>query len=303
MPSRTLGSIKVHTFDPPPAGFDPLQASARDLLRFGIPRRPDATSEPVAHMRWVQAFRRYGEFTHLVPEFEPRPDRYHGPVRRTEPGTQHLLNATSTNWSGVVAFLGAGDRFTYMSGTWNVPHVYPVPGVAGTQYSSAWLGLDGDGSADVMQAGTECDSDGTCQAWFEWFPDFEHVIPNLPVAYGDCMSLLLCNVAPDTASVSFGNLTSKTYVSFTFTAPAGTTLVGNCAEAIVEAPSVGGAQSLLPRYGFVEFNDVTAYSQNGSWPIGAGTPISMVDSAGNVISAPDAEVGDADSFVCSYTGQ
>jgi hypothetical protein len=103
--------------------------------------------------------------------------------------------------------------------------------------------------------------------------------------------------------MSIGNLTSKHYTSFSFSAPAGTTLVGNCAEAILERPSVGGNLATLPRYGLIEFNDVVAYSQKSSWPIAAGTPLSMVANNGvTVISAPDPESGDADSFVTSYTG-
>ncbi len=309
MPSRSLGKITVHTFDPPPKGFDPLRASADDLLRYGFPRRPDPEREPQAAAMWVGAMRRYGHFEHLVPEFGHRPDRFHGPVRRTEGSLPHIANGTSFNWSGEVAFIGQGDTFSWIVGQWTVPHVYAIPGVAGTQYSSAWLGLDGDGSPDVMQAGTESDSDGTCRAWFEWFPDNEHPIDNFPVAYGDSMWLLLChtglnNAGLDTAWLSFVNLTSQQSVSFTFTAPVGTTLVGNCAEAIVERPSVDGALATLPRYGICELNDVVAYSQNfNAYPIATGVPLSMVANDGaTVISTPDPEQGDTDSFVCTYTG-
>lgn len=304
MPSQSLGAITVHTSDLPPAGFDPLHASADDLKRYGYPRRPDPLDEPRAHAMWVTAFRRYRNLTLIVPEFQSMPDRYHGPVRRTGKGTEHLLNATSSNWSGSVAFVGGGDSFVYIVGRWTVPHVYPVPGVAGTQFSSAWLGLDGDGgSDDVMQAGTESDSDGTCRAWFEWAPDSEHVISNLPVAFGDAMFLLLCNTGPSSAYALFANITSSTGVSFTFTAPMGTTLTGNCAEAIVERPSVGGTLAELPRYGFVDFNDVAAYSKQATWPMATGTPISMVNDAGTAtISQPDLEPGDANAFVCYYSG-
>jgi hypothetical protein len=309
MPSLALGKITIHTFEPPPKGFDPLKASAGDLLRHGYPRRPDAEREPQAAAMWVDAMRRYGQFEYVTPEIGERPDHFHGPVRRTKDSPQHIANGTSFNWSGEVVFIGQGDSFAWIIGQWTVPHVYAVPGVPGTQYSSVWLGIDGDGSSDVMQAGTESDSDGTCRAWFEWFPDFEHPINNFPVAYGDSMSLLLChtgvnNAGLDTAWLSFLNMTSKQSTSFTFTAPAGTTLVGNCAEAVVERPSVGGGLATLPRYGICELNDVTAYSKNGvAYPIATGLALSMVgNDATTVISTPDPEQGDADSFACEYTG-
>ena len=106
-------------------------------------------------------------------------------------------------------FIGGGDRFSWISGSWTVPHTYPTPGFAGTEYSSAWLGIDGDGSPDVMQAGTETDSDGSCYAWFEWFPNFSIGINNFPVTPGDVISLLLCATSPTTAWMSMGNMTSK----------------------------------------------------------------------------------------------
>jgi hypothetical protein len=250
---------------------------------------------------WVENFRRYHEFSHLLPEFQERADHIHRPNERTVKDSRGQLNATSTNWSGQVAFVGGGDKFEWIVGAWTVPHVYATPGASGTEYSSAWLGLDGDGSGDVMQAGTEMDSDGSCYAWWEWYPNYEIQIANFPVAYGDSISLLLCNTGASTAWMSIGNLTSKHYTSFSFSAPSGTTLVGNCAEAVIERPTVGGSLATLPRYGLIEFNDVTAYSQKGSWPIGAGTPLSMVDGS-NPISVPDPESGDPDSFVISYTG-
>ena len=303
MPAQTMGKLEVHTFPLPPAGFNPIKASEHDLTRFGFPRRPDPVKEPRASARWMEAFVRYHEFTHLVPEFEEHADRVHGPNQRTVKGSEAQLNATSSNWSGEVAFVGGGDAFTWIIGAWTVPHVYATPGAGGTEYSSAWLGLDGDGSGDVMQAGTESDSDGSCYARWEWFPNFEVAIPNFPVACGDAISLLLCNTGPSAAWMSIGNLTSKHYTSFSFTAPSGTTLVGNCAEAVMERPSVGGTLATLPRYGLIEFNDVTAYSKKSSWPIAAGTPLSMVGDDGvTVISTPDPESGDADSFVTSYTG-
>jgi hypothetical protein len=184
-----------------------------------------------------------------------------------------------------------------------VPHAYPAPGFAGTEYSSAWLGIDGDGSSDVMQAGTETDSDGTCYAWFEWFPNFSIAISNFPVSPGDVISLVLCATNPTTAWMSIGNLTSKTYTNFAFSAPARTMLVGNCAEAIVERPTVNNVLAQLPRYGEVFFDDTNAYSANGlTCPIGLGTSISMVaDDGVTVISAPTFEA-DTDAFKVAYAG-
>ena len=302
MPKQTIGSVETRTFPLPPDGFDALAASAEELQQYGFPRRPDHQQMPHEATKWVTAFRRYPQLKHITPEFRPLEHR-HDLNKRTEKGTEGQVNATSSNWSGSVLFIGAGDSFSWISGSWTVPHVYPAPGANGTEYSSAWLGLDGDGSGDVMQAGTETDSDGTCYAWFEWFPNFSIGISNFPVVPGDVVSLVLCATSSTTEWMSIGNLTAEYYTNFSFSAPAGTSLVGNCAEAIVERPGVNGQLAELPRYGEVFFDDTTANSANGiSYPIGVGTPISMVaDDGVTVISAPTFE-GDTDSIKVSYTG-
>lgn len=302
MPKQTIGSVEINTFPLPPEGFDPLAATAEELQQYGFPRRPDHQEMPHAAAKWVTAFRRYPQLKHITPEFKALEHR-HDLNKRTEKGTEGLVNATSFNWSGSVLFIGGGDSFTWIYGSWTVPHVYQSPVTGGTEYSSAWLGLDGDGSGDVMQAGTETDSDGTCYAWFEWFPNFSIGISNFPVTPGDVVSLLLCATSSTTAWMSIGNLTSMYYTNFSFSAPAGTALVGNCAEAVVERPGVNGQLAELPRYGEVFFDDTTAYSANGvAYPIGVGTPMSMVaDDGVTVISAPTFE-GDSDAIKVSYTG-
>ena len=302
MAKQTFGSVEVNTFPLPAKDFEPIEASQQELERHGFPRRPDVVEMPHAAGKWVRAFRRYPKFEHITPEFKALEHR-HAPNRRTERGTEGNVNATSYNWSGSVLFIGGGDQFSWISGSWTVPHAYSTPGFAGTEYSSAWLGIDGDGSADVMQAGTETDSDGTCYAWFEWFPNFSIGIGNFTINPGDVVSLLLCATSPTTCWTSIGNMTSEQYTNFSFSAPPGINLVGNCAEAVVERPGIGGVLAELPRYGEVFFDDTTAYSANGlSCPIGLGTPISMLaDDGATIISTPTFEA-DTDAFKVSYAG-
>ena len=62
---------------------------------------------------------------------------------------------------------------------------------------------------------------------------------NLAVWVGD---LLVCTIVADsstTASIVLSNSTTDQAVTFGVTAPTGTTLVGSCAEWIVERPSFG----------------------------------------------------------------
>lgn len=76
----------------------------------------------------------------------------------------------SANWSGYVATDPCAE-FDSVSGSWTVP---PVACSSGNEYSSEWVGIDGDTSQTVEQDGTESDcEDGvpTYDAWYEMFGD------------------------------------------------------------------------------------------------------------------------------------
>ena len=78
---------------------------------------------------------------------------------------------------------------------------------------------------------------------------------NLAVSVGD---LLVCTIVADsstTASIVLSNSTTDQAVTFGVTAPTGTTLVGSCAEWIVERPSFGGVLSQLANYNSVTFQE------------------------------------------------
>jgi hypothetical protein len=84
-------------------------------------------------------------------------------LRRAEAGTT-LINATATtsdNWSGM-AIIDANDPFTleWVKANFMVPVAQQANGsCTGTpEYGSAWVGIDGAGSSDVMQDGIEFDA-------------------------------------------------------------------------------------------------------------------------------------------------
>src|SRR5215470_11056881 len=43
---------RVRTYDPPPAGFDPLTATNSRLAWYGLPTRPDSRTEPEFFQFW-----------------------------------------------------------------------------------------------------------------------------------------------------------------------------------------------------------------------------------------------------------
>ena len=82
------------------------------------------------------------------------------------------------------------------------------------------------------------------------------------------------------------NDTTGVHTSFTFNAPAGTTLTGNTAEWIVERPGIGGATSQLAAFGDVFFDSCTASTQsNKAFNAGSGIILNMVENNATVSTA------------------
>src|SRR5208337_4610060 len=111
------------------------------------------------------------------------------------------VKETSDNWSGY-AVSGASGMLkvnnSYVYAEWVVPvaqQAYKIC-TGGWDYSSQWVGIDGHGSNDVLQAGTETDaycSGGSTStfysSWYEWFPNAEVRITNLPTNPGDLIAV------------------------------------------------------------------------------------------------------------------
>jgi hypothetical protein len=96
------------------------------------------------------------------------------------------------------------------------------------------------------------------------------------------------------------NQTNNQTVEVGFTAPTGTSLVGNSAEWVVERPTVGGLTTLT-NYISVPFWDAAAYTESSVfYDIDEAEPVYMLDNAGNVISYP--EYLGSESFVMHDTG-
>ncbi len=277
------GGLKIKTFEPP-RGFDPLTASLADLDRHGFPARPDDAHHLARYRRVFSQLK--NKFRYVAPTFRLNAEKRHGPRRRdTEAGTE-----TSGNWSGGVVYAPQGQSFRWIEGDWVVPDV-DAPTENQWYYCANWIGIDGDGSNDVCQAGVECEVYRTGNSitrniypWWEWFPAGEVQITNLAINPGDMVSMLICTTGANatTASTFFSNRTTGASTSFSFNAPAGTKLAGNCAEWIVEAPTVGGSQSAIADYGEVFFSVCEAFLTNGN-TVNGGTGNNINMTANNKV--------------------
>jgi hypothetical protein len=304
MKKQTLdGGIEVITFDPPPTHFDPLTASPSDLVRYGFPNLADHPAHKARFQKVWGSLK--NKFHYIQPTFKVNREKIHGPrKRKNAEGTE-----TSGNWSGSVVYAAKGQSFKWLEGDWVVPNV-DAPTAGPWYYCASWIGIDGDGSPDVFQAGVESEvtRNGTTVTtnfypWWEWYPIPEVQITNFLVRPGDMVTMMLCSAqgaGSTTGTVFFTNRTTGASTSVGLTAPAGTTLAGNCAEWIVEAPTVGGSQSAVADYGEVFFSACEAVTDEGiTINGGTGDNINMTAN-GTVVS--DGNIITPTIVQCAYAG-
>lgn len=299
----TTGGLEVTTYQPP-HGFDPLTADAADLQKYGFPPRQDDPHHQARYEKVLHQLK--GKFNYIPATLRRNEEVFHRPRQRLDSAGLE----TSTNWSGGVVYAPAGQSFVWVEGDWVVPAV-SAPTENQWYYCATWIGLDGDGSGDVCQVGIESAAywSGTSvitqyYAWTEWFPEPEYPITNFPVSPGDMITALLCaqpGAGATKATVYLTNRTTGASTSLSFTAPAGTTLSGNCAEWITEAPGVGGQQSSMADYGEVFFSICEAET-SGSVTVdgGTGDNINMINSNGTVVS--DGNLITPTIVQCEYVG-
>jgi hypothetical protein len=298
----SAGIPGVMRFAPPPSSFNPLMASNDQLLRYGLPPRPDASKSPKLYAQWMQGMSI--RLIAVVPTFT-RTTVQHGPARdvptndKSRPKNGATYNTTSSNWSGYT-ILDIDGPFLPSQSTTSIASVgaeLAVPKATCTQlksgqyWSSQWVGFDGFVSRDVVQAGVTADL--SCPAamasyylWMEWFPAYEIKIGTFPVAPGDELLIMVMKVdTTSTARVFIESVETGNYTSLQLNAPAGVNFVGDSAEWIVERPAINGTVAALANYWVVLFRYAAATATNsttytpGIAPTGSIFNISMVDNS------------------------
>jgi hypothetical protein len=230
----------------------------------------------------------------------------------TSAATLLAINAatTSDNWSGYDVTAAAG-AFTAVAGTWNVPTA-TCP--SGTQYSSQWVGIDGDGSPTVEQDGTDADCATGTPTYYAWYETYgpsgtnppvggggSVEIPSLTINHGDSMTGTV-TVSGTTYTLAIIDNTSGQRFSIpeVWTVPE-----RSSAEWIVERPQVNGVLSSLTNFGPVGFSGATATTTGAPESISTlgGHSIAMTNAAGtDLLALPGALVGGSgftDTFYAS----
>ncbi len=335
---RDHGLDVVLDLELPPEGFSALTASEPELRSYGLPPRPDPNTHPDLAALWDSFAARPLRFVRppLVPLADHAPSELRNYQERLElpadlPMKRDIiaglrqrgiplcwfLPATSTNWSGAVAYRPSTEPLVTVSGQWIVPSVSPPQSAwngkaynDGTYKCAVWVGLDGwNGTKDVLQAGTTSEVDvsggkvtGTSFfAWVEWFGNLWIPESDFPVNPGDS---ILCTVCAPTFGNNFGvaiflNQTTGQTAPYQIYPPPSTTLSGNVAEWIVEDPGdAAGVLYPFPNYGLTTFRNCSAGTKNIGLNLTNACPLNLIDGTGKVIS--QGTIDSATSLTCNF---
>ena len=253
---------QVRRFEPPPAKFNPMKASARELVRYGFPRRPDPKKEPELAGLFKKAYSR--PIKPIMAEVEI--DRVFLHAHRRRIIRVHDGRFAPGGWGGVIAQTSAfgfnpAEPAVMVYGEWQVPTMQPDYDNPNTPMTVGfWVGLDGSMNNQVLQAGTAATVKGEnidYWAWFEWYPAPPVRITNFPITAGDIVTVLVCAIDPGRGYASMLNRSTGVTTNVGFLPPPGYTSQGTTAEWIVE-----GISADLPNWVLMGFHNCTAGTKN-----------------------------------------
>jgi len=271
----------ITVYDGPPPGFDPNTAEDRLLRKHGIPRRPDALKEPHLKKIWDEAFSSKPKFIKAEIEIDRVMAKRKRPVITQKADGKSF---SPSGWGGIVTQvknLGFNPPEPVVSvyGEWFIPNITPVanePNQAETV--GFWVGIDGFGNNQVLQAGMAATITGNnvqYWVWTEWYPLLPIRVNNFPIKPGDYITVLVCANQPNHGFCSMLNKTTNQAISIGITPPANTNSIGASAEWIVE-----GISPILPVFSTVVFTNCSAGTKNHAFNMHGGT-ITEINGAGN----------------------
>jgi hypothetical protein len=115
----TSGRNGVRLCPPPSKDFDPFTATEEDLKRHGLPLRPDPQTQPDMAALWERKARRYRDFEHLEPQFEPAGATRTSVITAAPPPGSFALSPYES--CGYELDTSSSEPFTALFVTWTVP--------------------------------------------------------------------------------------------------------------------------------------------------------------------------------------
>jgi len=272
----------------PPVGFNPLTATNRELLSYGLPQRPDQQADAKNYKLWERAMLALKTHATNV-EAKPYTSREMMGGKQTQPETPDASGVTfynSGNWSGIantnhLTRWSTTTSFDEVVSYWPVPvanHPFGnLPCSEGPWFEVTWNGIDGFNNGDVVQGGSaEYWDDGGCggpiqyYGWVEWFPSYSILAifcggSPCPVGPGDPFVVETFAASGTNEQFVFvEDIEQQWSGTFGLTYVTGPGVVGSSAEQIVERPCCNGSNLYpLANYIFEWFDDAFAINTSG----------------------------------------
>ncbi len=196
----------------------------------------------------------------------------------------------SQNWAGYELVEPGVSSIT---ATWQVPQVTGVNGD-----SSTWVGIGGDRSPQLIQAGTDQfikNGIPSYYAWIETLPNPPSTLSELTILPGDTVTFTITEQKPGSWQIQATDHEAKQSTTQSLS-------YASCdcsAEWIEEAPSVNGHEATLADFASVTLTNCAAVIYDRTVPLGPGhgSAILMKDTAGNILAQPQTLQGDSFSVV------
>lgn len=264
----TPGTKHVRTLPRIPKGFNAETATDRDLLRHGIPLRPDPARAPGLTALWEEQVRGYRHFDHLEAAVIQL-DLPVGPVIGQDlfPGETCGYELTSIN-----------AAISMFSGRWSVPNLSYNPQAQGaTVFFHTFFGL---GLLDVHVDMTVNQAQQVTAA----ISVSGGNVPGLAVRPGDSVRATLC-VDPTGKGPSACFLVNETTAQTTSFSIASGLPPAVTVNAGISRGHAGPAFNPLARFGAVFFDDLSIFTTNGTRQLPDGVATAMVED-GTTLARP-----------------
>ena len=269
---QTPDGKKVHIYPTPPKDFDPFAATEKDLMKHGLPLRPDARTQPGMAALWDRLASRYRYFDHI----EPQPDTTTAARKAVTP---HGLGPDPIESCGYQLLSSAAAPFTALFVTFTVPDLQFTASPLGVDYFHTFVGL---GFLDLhVEMTVDTAQNVTSQIWAQSVGNI-----NLPVRPGDVISASLCLQTNQAGTASYFLTNETTAQTINFTVPTGFPPAVAVNAGVTRSWPLNQPFPPLARFGVVYFDEISAYTTNGHQSLTSGQAITMVDQNNRTLAEP-----------------
>lgn len=267
---QTPNGTKVHVYPTPPKHFDPFAATEKDLMKHGLPLRPDARTQPRLAALWERLAARYRSYDHLELKL---------PATTEATPTVAPFDLAPIESCGYQLLGSSVTPFTALSLQWTVPDLQYTSSQLGVDYFHTFAGL---GFLDLhVEMTVDSAQNVTCQLWAQAVGNI-----NLPVRPGDLLSASICLQTNQAGTASYFLANQTTAQTINFSVATGYPPAVEINAGVTRSWPLNQPDPPLARFGAVYFDEIEPYSTNGFQSLTSGQAITMVDQNNRTLAEP-----------------